>query len=1117
MPHATRLCALGLIAACATPAGSTSTSGTATTSSTATSFAQAGTPAALVAASTSGALIADDGPPISLTASDGTGLVLTRLEAKAVVEGPLAFTELHLRFQNPQDRVLEGRFAITLPDGAALSRFAMRQDQGWMEAEVVERMAARRAYEDFLHRRQDPALLENEAGNEFSARVFPIPARGTKELIVSFSHEVQGTYTLPLRGLPQVGEVAASVRIARPDRVSPKYDEMTLAQAAWQPDRDFTVSLGGAPRAIRAGELVAATIDPLAEAAPAAIGGVTFLFDTSASRAPGFAGQVENLIATIGELARTHGDKLPVTIAAFDQSVEEVYRGTAGGAAAARDKLFARRPLGASDTAGALRWAAANAPARRVVLVGDAVATVGDDAALGAALAALKPHVDRVDVVLVGGIRDRDAAIRLTRGAFRDDGAILDGARGPAEVARRLGLATRSGVKISVEGARWVWPETLDGVQPGDATVVIAALAAEAGARVQVKAGDVVATVAPVPVTRPLLARAAAGAEIARLQRARDAAPDAAKRSELAKQIVGLSTRHRVVSDLTALLVLETEADYVRFGIPRNALSDIMVVGSGGIALEHRGDAVLIAKPPVEPAPDATGKKDPAKKAKLRDTRDGYFDAGQGQADEGKEADKNAELEEESDEDGAPDGDDRGGRRRAGDRVVTETTVRVEGRVARPSTIVVDQERSGGGDNQERSGGGGGAPADRAPGRDRSDRLAARLESPPPERRPEPPRPSSPSPRRRVLEPEEVGVEGGVVGGVAGGEVSQGIAADRSVALAPPAPPPDEDPMPKKGPPPLEGELGAVVALISSGKRDEALTRALAWRDRDAGDVLALVALGEALEAKQMPALAARAYGSIIDLFPSRADLRRFAGERLERLGDTSRALATDTYRAAVESRPDHLTGHRLLAWSLVRAGDLPGAFAALERGLGQSYPSDRFRGGTRILAEDLGIVAAAWIAKAPREKAAIEARVVKAGGRVSRDASLRFVLYWETDANDVDFHIRDARGGHAFYQKKTLRSGGELYEDVTTGYGPECFTIPGGGRAAPYDLQIHYYSRGPMGYGMGLLEIIRHDGKGNLGFEHRPYIVMIDGAYVDLGRVDAETARVAAGPAIAR
>lgn len=63
--------------------------------------------------------------PWSLTATDGSGLVLTRVDAKAVFEGPLAFTELHLYFHNPEDRVREGTFAITLPNKAAVLRFAM--------------------------------------------------------------------------------------------------------------------------------------------------------------------------------------------------------------------------------------------------------------------------------------------------------------------------------------------------------------------------------------------------------------------------------------------------------------------------------------------------------------------------------------------------------------------------------------------------------------------------------------------------------------------------------------------------------------------------------------------------------------------------------------------------------------------------------------------------------------------------------------------------------------------------------------------------------------------------------------------------------------------------------
>jgi hypothetical protein len=267
---------------------------------------------------------------------------------------------------------------------------------------------------------------------------------------------------------------------------------------------------------------------------------------------------------------------------------------------------------------------------------------------------------------------------------------------------------------------------------------------------------------------------------------------------------------------------------------------------------------------------------------------------------------------------------------------------------------------------------------------------------------------------------------------------------------------------------------------------------------------MALVALGEALERAREDEAAARVYGSIVDLFPARADLRRFAGQRLERLGAAGADEALDTFLKAEEERPDHPQSHRLVAFALLRRGDHAGAFAAAVRGKQQRYPEGRFRGVDQILREDLGLVAEAWIKAEPARREEILAKLSAAGGSREDAPSLRFVLSWETDANDVDFHIRDAEGGHAYYSDPDLPSGGHLYADVTTGYGPECFTIrlPAERRSSSYRLEAHYYSRGPMGYGMGKLEIVDHDGKGGITFSERPFVVMTDGAHVDLGVV---------------
>jgi len=319
----------------------------------------------------------------------------------------------------------------------------------------------------------------------------------------------------------------------------------------------------------------------------------------------------------------------------------------------------------------------------------------------------------------------------------------------------------------------------------------------------------------------------------------------------------------------------------------------------------------------------------------------------------------------------------------------------------------------------------------------------------------------------------------------------------RVTARRPAAPQP---PPPAAAPSPAD-RLVAVQGLLKQGQAEQALVQALRWRAAEPGDVLALVALGEALGATGRTELAVRAYGSIIDLYPSRADMRRFAGQRLESLS-AEMELASDTYSVAVQQRPDHPVGHRLLAYALLRQGQPARAFVTLESGLTSRFAGDRFLGVRRVLREDLGLVGAAWIREEPSRAPQIRRRLAKLRASLPLGPSLRFVLHWETDTNDVDLHVHDAKGNHAFYQRRQLPTGGVLYEDVTTGYGPECFAIAGEARAFPYRLAVHYYSRGPMGYGMGKVQVIHHDGKGKLRFEDRPFVVLQDGATVDLGLV---------------
>jgi tetratricopeptide (TPR) repeat protein len=467
-----------------------------------------------------------------------------------------------------------------------------------------------------------------------------------------------------------------------------------------------------------------------------------------------------------------------------------------------------------------------------------------------------------------------------------------------------------------------------------------------------------------------------------------------------------------VLCAYTALLVLETEADYARFGIDRKALADILVVNDGRVAAMKRApETVTVAQAPPRPKPKE-------------------------KQEESKPMKKMARADEESAPGNEPEHLDRDG------DSIQDSADKVSEDDAPPPSAEAERRE--------------------APRAEPRGQVSA---SPPP---------PSPSPS----------------------------------VVARPAPNNALSEM-NLGELPYEGTFKQVMESIKAKKVDEAVAKARGWREEQPGDVLALVALGEALEAAGDQTEAARAYGSIIDLFPGRADLRRFAGVRLERLkAPDALKLAADAFEKAAEQRADHPASHRLLAFMLLRLGEFERAFTAIEKGAARKYPGGRFAGVDQILREDAGLIAAAWIKADPPRRQAIIDRLQKLGATLEDKPSLRFILNWETDANDVDFHIVDGKNGHAFFSAMHLPSGGDLYADVTTGYGPECFTIRNApqARAYPYHLMAHYYSRGPMGYGMGKLEIIDHDGKGGFKFIERPYVVMVDRAFVDLGVVDAAT-----------
>lgn len=130
-------------------------------------------------------------------------MVLQDLSIDILVIGQTAVTTMEMTFYNPNTRVMEGEFQFPLADGQQVSRFALDINGKMREGVVVDKALGRKTFEDIVRRGIDPGLLEKTEGNNFKARVYPMPAKGTRRVLIAFEQELherdgQDYYFLPI-------------------------------------------------------------------------------------------------------------------------------------------------------------------------------------------------------------------------------------------------------------------------------------------------------------------------------------------------------------------------------------------------------------------------------------------------------------------------------------------------------------------------------------------------------------------------------------------------------------------------------------------------------------------------------------------------------------------------------------------------------------------------------------------------------------------------------------------------------------------------------------------------------------------------------------------------------
>ncbi len=159
------------------------------------------------------------------------------------VVGSVAITTFDIVFRNPNNRILEGELHFPLGEGQSVTRFAMDVNGKLREAVPVEKEKGQQVFEEIVNRKVDPGLLEKTIGNNYKARVYPIPANGTKHIMIAYEQEIKPskegfTYVLPLNFRNKIAQFSINIEVLKSD-AKPIFEKNDLENFVFKKWQEF--------------------------------------------------------------------------------------------------------------------------------------------------------------------------------------------------------------------------------------------------------------------------------------------------------------------------------------------------------------------------------------------------------------------------------------------------------------------------------------------------------------------------------------------------------------------------------------------------------------------------------------------------------------------------------------------------------------------------------------------------------------------------------------------------------------------------------------------------------------------------------------------------------------
>ena len=137
--------------------------------------------------------------PSSGSKPDPNTLSLNVMNVDVLIDNQHARVKVLQIFDNHTTQILEGKYLFALPPAASISDFAVWDADVRIPGVMMEKRRANKVYGEIKQQQVDPGLLqqddEHEGHSSFSAKVFPIPAYGTKRI------EMEYTEMLPVESL----------------------------------------------------------------------------------------------------------------------------------------------------------------------------------------------------------------------------------------------------------------------------------------------------------------------------------------------------------------------------------------------------------------------------------------------------------------------------------------------------------------------------------------------------------------------------------------------------------------------------------------------------------------------------------------------------------------------------------------------------------------------------------------------------------------------------------------------------------------------------------------------------------------------------------------------------